>query len=324
MIPIRNTILTRNYPVINTALIVVNIFFFIAEISYGDDFNRFIYTYGLVPARYSIHEIAAYFSPSQQIISLISFMFLHGSFWHLAGNMWFLHIFGNTIEDRLGHLRYFIFYLLCGFSSGLAHLFFNLDSMMPTIGASGAIAGVMGAYFILYPTSKIVTLIPIVFIPYFMELPAAIFLGVWLLMQFISATLSSAEAGGIAWWAHIGGFIFGALFLKLFLMIPEQGISRTLSKATVRKSSPRVHIARPASQESGSGLYGAISITPEEAARGAKKLISIPIGYRKKPIILTIPPGIRDGMKLRLTGMGKKMDGDRRGDLYLNVTVRGN
>jgi DnaJ-class molecular chaperone len=193
--------------------------------------------------------------------------------------------------------------------------------MMPTIGASGAIAGVMGAYFILYPTSKIVTLIPIIIIPYFMELPAAIFLGIWLLMQFISATLSSAEASGIAWWAHIGGFIFGALFLKMFLMIPQQGISQTFSKATVRKSSPRVHVSRPVPQEDGLDLYGTISITPEEAARGTKKMISIPMGYQTKPIILTIPQGIRHGMKLRLAGLGKKIDSDRRGDLYLTVTV---
>jgi hypothetical protein len=105
-------------------------------------------------------------------------MFLHGSFWHLAGNMCFLYIFGDNVEDRFGHLRYLIFYLLCGFSSGLAHLLFNLGSTMPTIGASGAIAGVMGAYFILCPEARIVTLIPIVFIPYFVELPAVIFLGI--------------------------------------------------------------------------------------------------------------------------------------------------
>ncbi|MGZ6220629.1 MAG: rhomboid family intramembrane serine protease, partial [Syntrophales bacterium] len=224
MIPIRDTIPSRHYAVVNTVIIIANIFFFMVEMSHDEALNAFIYTYGLVPARYSMPQLAAHFTFSEQMFSFISFMFLHGSFWHLAGNMWFLYIFGNNVEDRLGHLRYLFFYLLCGLSSGLAHVFFNLGSTMPTIGASGAIAGVMGAYFILYPKARIVTLIPIVFIPYFVELPAAIFLGIWLFIQFISAALTSVNAGGIAWWAHIGGFIFGALFLKIFLMFPGQDI----------------------------------------------------------------------------------------------------
>jgi hypothetical protein len=321
MIPIRDTIPSRNYPVINLLLVAANIFFYLVEMSQGEALNRFIYTYGLVPARYSIHVIAIHFSLSQQILSFISFMFLHGSFWHLLGNMWFLYIFGDNVEDRLGHLRYFFFYLLCGVSSALTHLFFNQSSMMPTIGASGAIAGVMGAYFVLYPRARIVTLIPIIFIPYFVELPAAIFLGIWLFMQFISATLTSMEAGNIAWWAHIGGFIFGALFLKLFLLMPEQGISRKLSQATVIRSTPRLHITRPVSHTDDSDLYADISITKEEAARGVKKLISIPIGYQKKPLFLNIPPATADGTRLSLAGMGKKTDNGERGDLYLNVNV---
>ncbi len=321
MIPIRDTIPSKHYPAVNVLLIALNIFFYLVELSQGEALNRFIYTYGLVPARYSVHEIALHFSLSEQILSFISFMFLHGSFWHLLGNMWFLYIFGDNVEDRLGHLRYLFFYLLCGVSSALAHLFFNLGSTMPTIGASGAIAGVMGAYFILYPRSRIVTLIPIVFIPYFVELPAAIFLGIWLFMQFISATLTSMEAGNIAWWAHIGGFIFGALFLKLFLLMPEQGISRKLSQATLIRSTPRLHITRPVPQTSDSDLYADIYITKEEAARGVKKLISIPIGYQKKPLVLNIPPGTADGTRLRLAGMGKKTDTGERGDLYLTVNV---
>ncbi|MGZ6210226.1 MAG: rhomboid family intramembrane serine protease [Syntrophales bacterium] len=322
MIPIRDTIPSRHYAVVNTVIIIANIFFFMVEMSHDEALNAFIYTYGLVPARYSMPQLAAHFTFSEQMFSFISFMFLHGSFWHLAGNMWFLYIFGNNVEDRLGHLRYLFFYLLCGLSSGLAHVFFNLGSTMPTIGASGAIAGVMGAYFILYPKARIVTLIPIVFIPYFVELPAAIFLGIWLFIQFISAALTSVNAGGIAWWAHIGGFIFGALFLKIFLMFPGQDIPRTLSDATVRRSTPRLHMARPVPQMGEFDLFDVISITPEEAARGAKKLISIPYGYQKKNIVVRIPPGIRDGAKLRLEGMGKKRNGDQRGDLYLQVSVR--
>ncbi|MGC9976482.1 MAG: rhomboid family intramembrane serine protease [Syntrophales bacterium] len=322
MIPIRDTIPSKHYPVVNTIIIVANIFVFMVEVSQGGALNRFIYTYGLVPLRYSVPQIAHHSTFSQQMFPFISFMFLHGSFWHLAGNMWFLYIFGDNVEDRLGHLRYLFFYFLCGVSSGLTHLFFNLDSSMPTIGASGAIAGVMGAYFILYPRARIVTLIPIIFIPYFVELPAAIFLGIWLFIQFISATLTSVNAGGIAWWAHIGGFIFGALFLRIFLLIPGEGIPRTLGNATIRKSTPRLHIARPVPQTGESDIFDAIYITPEEAARGARKLISISHGYQKKTIVVRIPPGIRDGMKLRLEGMGKKRNGDQRGDLYLQVAVK--
>jgi hypothetical protein len=140
-------------------------------------------------------------------------------------------------------------------------------------------------------------------------------------MQFISATLTSMEAGNIAWWAHIGGFIFGALFLKLFLQIPEYGISRTLSQATIRRDTPRLHIARPVSYEDDLDLHANLSITKEEAARGVKKLVSIPFGYQKKPLVLKIPPGIKDGAKLRLAGMGKKTDNGRRGDFYLNINI---
>jgi len=322
MIPIRGTIPSRHYPVVNTVIIATNIFVFVIEISQGGALDRFIYTYGLIPARYSIAQIAAHFTLFQQASFLISFMFLHGSFWHLAGNMWFLYIFGNNVEDRLGHLRYLFFYLLCGFSSGLTHIFFNLDSTMPTIGASGAIAGVMGAYFILYPRSRIVTLIPIIFIPYFVELPAAIFLGVWFFMQFVSAALTSVNAGGIAWWAHIGGFVFGALFLKIILLIPRPGIPRTMTNATVRRGTPRLHMARPVQEGGESDLFDVISITPEEAARGARKLVSIPFGYQKKNIVVRIPSGIADGTKLRLKGMGMKKNDGQRGDLYLQVSIK--
>ncbi len=324
MIPIRDTIPSRYYPVTNILLIVVNVIVFMVEISQGESLNNFIFVYGLVPGRYSIPEIASSFSTYQQLLSFLSFMFLHGSFWHLLGNMWFLYIFGDNIEDRLGHVRYLLFYFLCGLTSGLVHLLFNLESMMPTVGASGAIAGVMGAYFILYPKSKIITLIPILFIPYFIELPAAIFLGIWLLIQFASAALSSTEAAGIAWWAHIGGFIFGVVFLKMFLLLPEWGISRTLNAATMKKGTPHLHVARPVPEAGESDLYGVISITPEEAVRGTRKLISIPHEYQKKPIVLHIPAGIRDGTKLRLAGMGKKIDDDHRGDFYFTVTVRDN
>ena len=128
MIPIRDTIPTRNYPIVNTALIAVNVVLFLVELSQGPGLERFIYMYGLVPARYTIPQIASYFTTGQQLVSLITFMFLHGGFWHLLGNMWSLYIFGDNIEDRLGPLRYLAFYMICGLTSGLSHLAFNYHS----------------------------------------------------------------------------------------------------------------------------------------------------------------------------------------------------
>ncbi|MEJ2478420.1 MAG: rhomboid family intramembrane serine protease [Desulfobacterales bacterium] len=159
MIPIRDTIPTRHRPVVNLTLIGINAVVFLVQMAQGPGLDRFVFEYGLVPARFSDPRIAAYFSPVQQLVSLLSFMVLHGSFGHILGNMWSLYIFGDNVEDRLGHPRYLAFYLMCGLASGISHLIINWHSNIPTIGASGAIAGVMGAYFILYPTSKILTLI---------------------------------------------------------------------------------------------------------------------------------------------------------------------
>ncbi len=175
MFPIRDTVPSKNYPIVTHALIAVNIICFLIQISQGRDFDHFAYIYGLVPARYTVPQIAEYFTFGQQAFAFFSFMFLHGGFMHILGNMWFLYIFGDNVEDRLGHFRYFLFYILCGLLSGLSHFFLNLHSNLPTIGASGAIAGVMGAYFILHPTSKILTLVPILIIPFFFEIPAFFF-----------------------------------------------------------------------------------------------------------------------------------------------------
>jgi membrane associated rhomboid family serine protease len=216
LIPIRDTIRSETYPIINYVLIALNILAFLVEQLQGRNLNEFIFTYGLVPARYSVPQISAQFTSGQQVIAFLAFMFLHGGFFHLLGNMWFLYIFGDNVEDRLGHFRYLAFYLLCGWASGILHLFLNWTSQTPTIGASGAIAGVMGAYFILYPRAKVLTLVPIFFFLYFIKIPAFLFLGVWFLFQSLSAVASSAQTSGIAWWAHVSGFIFGIIFLKLF------------------------------------------------------------------------------------------------------------
>ena len=163
MIPIRDTIESKTYPVVNSIIIALNVLLYLVQLAQGDRLNQFIITYGLVPVRYSVPQIAAYFTFGQQALSLFSFMFIHGGFLHLLGNMWSLYIFGDNVEDRLGPIRYLLFYILCGLLSGLSHLFINWHSQIPTIGASGAIAGVMGAYLLLYPGAKILTLIPILF-----------------------------------------------------------------------------------------------------------------------------------------------------------------
>jgi hypothetical protein len=236
--------------------------------------------------------------------------------------MWSLYIFGDNIEDRLGHIRYLAFYLLCGIASGFFHILLNFHSQVPTIGASGAIAGVMGAYMISYPNSKILTLIPIFFIPYFIEIPAYIFLGIWFLLQFLSAAGSSAHGGGIAWWAHIGGFIAGILLLKMLLKVPKSGISQKLRSATSKKGSPGLQIIRTVSTPSDPNLKGDIVISPAEAMYGTRKLVNIPWGFQRRLFRVAIPSGIKDGSVLRLRGMGKTMAGNMRGDMFLKVFVR--
>jgi membrane associated rhomboid family serine protease len=244
MIPIRDTTPSKTVPVVNNVIIGINVVFFLVQLSQGQAQDHFIYIYGLVPAKFTVPQVSAYFSFPQQILSLFTFMFLHGGWMHLIGNMWTLYIFGDNVEEHLGSARYVIFYLLCGLASGMVHFLFNSHSNIPTIGASGAIAGVMGAYFILYPGAKILTLIPIIIIPWFIEVPAFIFLGFWFLLQLLNAAGSSGHAGGIAWWAHIGGFVFGILILKLFDRIPATGVTNRLRHATEKKRSNRFQVVK--------------------------------------------------------------------------------
>ena len=321
MIPIRDTVPSKTYPVVNTTIIGINLLVFMVELMQGPAMNKFVYIYGLVPARYSVPAISAYFSPGQQLFSLFSFMFLHGGWLHLIGNMWFLYIFGNNVEDNLGPGRYLFFYLLCGFLSGLFHLLFNLGSNVPTIGASGAIAGVMGAYILLYPRSKILTLIPIFIFPWFIEIPAFFFLGFWFLFQIFSATRSSGAMGGVAWWAHVGGFVCGMILLKIFHMLPRTGVSDPVRSITRKRTSQRLHgISITGSQEE-PHMYATIRITPYEVLAGTRKLINIPAGFRKRLFQVTIPPGTKEGSVLRLKGVGKQLPDGSRGDIYLKVTV---
>lgn len=321
MFPIRDTISSKNYPVVNNTIIGINVVLFLFEMSQGANLDRFVYIYGLVPARYSMPQISSYFTTGQQLLSWLSFMFLHGGFWHLLGNMWSLYIFGDNVEDRLGPFRYLVFYLLCGITSGLSHLLFNLHSNMPTIGASGAIAGVMGAYLILHPHSKILTLIPIIFIPWFIEIPAFFFLGLWFVLQFLNAAGSHGNIGGIAWWAHIGGFVFGIVLLKIFLVLPETGVSNKMRRVTAKRKTHRLQVVRPGGLGKDPHLYGTIDITSFEALAGTQKLINIPKGFQKRIVKVIVPPGVKEGSKLRLKGLGKTASDGQRGDLYLKVMI---
>jgi len=322
MIPIRDTVESRNYPIITHLIIAVNVAVYLIQLSQGARIDHFIVLYGLVPARYSDPFLAGYFTLGQQLFSFLSFMFVHGGFWHILFNMWSLYIFGDNVEDRLGPIRYLFFYLLCGWVSGLSHLFLNWHSQIPTVGASGAIAGVMGAYFILHPRAKILTLIPILFIPFFIELPAFFFLGLWFFFQLISASLSPAQEGGVAWWAHIGGFVFGIICLKLFIRVPETGITRAVKNKTARKKTPHLQAIHTTALSNDPHLYGTMVITPEEAHRGARKLVNIPWAFQRRLLRVTVPPGVREGTILRLEGMGREMPEGRKGDLLLKLKIQ--
>ncbi|RPH49647.1 MAG: rhomboid family intramembrane serine protease [Desulfobacteraceae bacterium] len=322
MIPLRDTIPSRNHPVVNNSIIGLNIAVFLIQLTQGSALYDFDYLYGLVPARYSIPRISNYFSAPEQIFPFISFMFLHGGFLHLISNMWTLYIFGDNVEDKLGPVRYLFFYLACGLSSGLTHLFFNYYSDLPTIGASGAIAGVMGAYFILYPESKILTLIPIIIIPWITEISAFFFLAFWFLLQFLNAAGSGGQAGGIAWWAHIGGFIFGVLLLKILLKIPETGLTGMTRGMTEKKKSHRLQIIRPVGSEKDTDLHGTLQITSYEAILGVQKIVSVSMGFRKKLYKIVVPPGLSDGSVLRLKGLGQESKDGFKGDLLLKMVIK--
>ncbi len=321
MIPIRDAIRSRTFPVVNVLFIVANGLAFLWQLSLGPDLKEAFFLYGIVPIRYSDPEVSIQFTTFQQWLPFLTSMFLHGGFLHILGNMWFLYIFGDNIEDRLGHIRYLIFYLLCGIAAGFIHLYTNWDSRIPTIGASGAISGIMGAYLLLYPRSRILTLIPIFFFFQFVEIPAFIFLGYWLLIQLFSAGLTPRNVGGIAFWAHIGGFVVGLVSIKIFDLIPRMGMGQGLRHYTDRKTTPRLQTISPQSLSEEFDLFGEIMVTPKEARQGARKLIAISQGVKKRNMIVTIPPGVRQGTHLRLKGLGRADRGGNRGDLFLEVRI---
>jgi len=215
MIPLRDTIPSRRFPIVNTALIGLNVLVFLFESMLSpDQLDQFIWRWGLVPIRF--WEGGSLVS----WLSLFTSVFMHGGWWHLISNMLALYIFGDNVEDRLGPFRYLLFYLFGGLAASAAHLAAYSGSRLPTVGASGAIAGVLGAYLVLYPRARVVTLVPIFYFIRIVELPALIYLGFWFVSQLFNGFFALAAAdifssGGVAWWAHIGGFVFGLAVIRL-------------------------------------------------------------------------------------------------------------
>lgn len=220
MFPLKDNIKAKNFPYVNIGLIGLNVIFFLYQMSYGQKGDHLIFTFGFIPARFLAEQAQDWLDVSS-FLPVLSSMFLHANLLHLVSNMWFLWIFGDNVEDCMGHGRYLGFYLLCGIASVIAQTIANPHSAIPMIGASGAISGVLGAYFLTYPRARILTLLPIFILFYFIELPAYFFLGFWFLLQFLEGSMSSLNAqqtvgGGVAFWAHVGGFIAGVGLLQVF------------------------------------------------------------------------------------------------------------
>lgn len=219
MLPIRDSIPRVHTPYVVYALIVINtlVFLYQQTLTSADTF-QFLHAYGVVPARFVYPDWAARMGyPEFGQYAFVTHLFLHGGWIHFLINMWSMWIFADNIEDVMGPGRFIIFYITCGLAAVLAHMYFNAEVTVPVVGASGAIAGVMGAYFLLYPHAKVTTLIPIFIFPLFIDLPAIIYLGIWFGSQLLSGVHSITQGeSSIAWWAHAGGFIAGMLFMPLF------------------------------------------------------------------------------------------------------------
>jgi membrane associated rhomboid family serine protease len=216
MFPLKDNIPAKHFPVVNIGLIAVNVLVFVYQWQLGDHLQPFLTQWGFVPARFLNGGMEPF-----SVLTIFTSMFLHGNLVHILSNMWMLWIFGDNVEDRMGHGGYLAFYLLCGVTSVFTQYWSAPHSPYPMVGASGAIAGVLGAYFLSYPRAKILTLLPLFFLFYIVEVPAYVFLGLWFLLQFIQGSIALIGAGeipeaGVAWWAHIGGFGGGILLLPLF------------------------------------------------------------------------------------------------------------
>lgn len=213
MLPIRDNVPRRNKPIITGIIIAINIIIYLWQATM-DPFQLrvFLYEFGMIPRLFIESTLISSYT-------ILTSIFLHGGLGHLIGNMWILALFGDNVEDRMGHFSFLGFYIISGIVANFIHLLFNSGSTAPTIGASGAIAGIMAAYVFLFPLARVVSVIPIFFFPYIVSIPALFFIGIWFFTQIYYGTIGLAlgNAGGVAWWAHIGGFIFGAIFYRFFL-----------------------------------------------------------------------------------------------------------
>lgn len=227
MFPLKDNIPARLLPIVNIGLIAVNLAVFLYVVAQGNAAGNVLSEHGFVSARFLAGS--DFFMTPSRLLPVFSSMFLHGSVMHLVGNMWMLWIFGDNVEDIMGHGRYLLFYLLCGMVSVAAQGFAAPLSQVPMVGASGAISGVLGAYFCTYPRARILTFLPVFIFFYLVEIPAFFFLGLWFLLQFLQGWMqfsaSAGGAGGVAWWAHVGGFAAGVLLIRYFRKKPagEQG-----------------------------------------------------------------------------------------------------
>ncbi len=238
MIPLRHTLERTGPPLVNRALVAANVVIFVAQLFMGRMTERIIQTFGYIPARLVSPE-AFHYAPWEVGITLVTSLFLHGGFVHLFGNMIYLWVFGGAIEDVMGHVRFFFFYVACGAAGSLTHTFLFPGSQIPSIGASGSIAGLLGAFLVLRPHARIVTLFPLVVYWAMAEIPALLFLPVWFGMQFFNGFLSleaarrTQEVAGIAWWAHVGGFAFGAFIALLYRIFDKKGKARRSAPSPV-------------------------------------------------------------------------------------------
>jgi membrane associated rhomboid family serine protease len=216
MIPLRVDIVRTRIAIFNILLILLNVLAFFYELSLSPRAGQsLVYTFGLVPSHARLLFAKHGINLGQAILPLLTSMFLHAGWMHLLGNMLFLWVFGGSVEEAVGHFQYLIFYFMGGLGAAIVHTIFNWGSSIPTVGASGAISGVMGAFIVLFPRARVTTLIPALFFFFTIRIPAVLMLGYWFLIQFFSgvASLGVANQGGIAWWAHIGGFLLGALLV---------------------------------------------------------------------------------------------------------------
>lgn len=226
MIPIRDNIRSRRFPIVSVTLIVINVLIFIFEFSLtNEQLSVLILSLGVVPRRFAL-LMAGEMGFVQAVVPLFSAMFLHGGILHLLGNMLYLWIFGDNVEDRMGRGRFILLYLGAGIAGSLAQVMANPLASEPIIGASGAIAGVLGAYFVTYPRAKVLTLVPLFVFFTFVEIPAFVFLFAWFITQSLSGYLTLGVPGDlVAWWAHIGGFVAGVA--ALFLFAPAKRAKKT-------------------------------------------------------------------------------------------------